>query len=128
MVFPKFFILFTLAYKTVWLIYFPIVSLNKSVELEMAGVLAFGGEILGVAGAFLVVVAWLFEVKQIIKTRHSSLDWNFGSIYLAGTLLLVAYSIQINSAVFAILNFLAALLALTCLYVKWNEKVRKGRK
>ncbi|HLC38296.1 MAG TPA: hypothetical protein VJI71_02475 [Candidatus Norongarragalinales archaeon] len=91
-------------------------------------VMAFGSEVLGIAGAFLVVVAWIFEVRQIVKTRHSPLDWNFGSIYLAGTLLLVAYSVQINSAVFAILNFLAALLALTGLYVKWNERVRKGRK
>ncbi|MEM4254855.1 MAG: hypothetical protein QXR53_00800 [Candidatus Norongarragalinales archaeon] len=84
-------------------------------------------EILGLAGAFLVVIAWVFEVNQIAKTHHSPLDWNFGVLYLAGALLLTVYAFLINSPVFAFLNLLAALMALFGLYYKWNEKKRKGR-
>jgi len=83
-------------------------------------------EIIGLAGAFLVVVAWVFEVQQIVKRHHSPLDWNFGVLYLAGALLLTAYALSINSPVFALLNLLAALMALFGLYYKWNEKKRLG--
>lgn len=87
----------------------------------------FVSEILGFAGAFLVAIAWVFEVQQIMRARHSPLDWNFGILYLAGALLLTAYALLIDSFVFALLNFLAALMALFGLYYKWNEKRAAGR-
>ncbi|HLD62281.1 MAG TPA: hypothetical protein VI875_00275 [Candidatus Norongarragalinales archaeon] len=83
-------------------------------------------EILGLAGAFLVVIAWIFEVQQIVRARHSPLDWNFGILYLSGAVLLTAYALLINSPVFALLNLLAALMALFGLYYKWNEKRAAG--
>ncbi len=57
-----------------------------------------------------------------MRAHHSPLDWNFGILYLAGALLLTAYALLIDSFVFALLNFLAALMALFGLYYKWNEK------
>ena len=80
-------------------------------------------EILGLAGSFLIVIGWIFESIQIIKTRHSPLDVNFGMLYLAGSILLVGYSIAINAWIFAFLNTLAALMALLSLFFKWKEKI-----
>ena len=82
-------------------------------------------EILGLAGTALIVFGWFFETKEIIRTRHSPLDVNFGMLYLAGSILLTVYAFAINSAVFAALNALAALMALASLYYKHEEKRRR---
>ena len=82
-------------------------------------------EILGLAGTLLIVLGWIFEVKQIIRRHHSPLDWNFGMLYLSGSILLGAYAIVINAWIFAFLNALAALMALFSLYYKWREKKSK---
>ncbi|MFH1056696.1 MAG: hypothetical protein V1717_02785 [Candidatus Micrarchaeota archaeon] len=82
-------------------------------------------EVIGIAGAFLVVIAWIFEVRQIMARHHSPLDWNFGLLYFAGSVFLVAYALAINAGVFAFLNLMAALLALVGLYYKWMEKRKK---
>ena len=88
----------------------------------------FGLDLLGIAGAFLVVIAWVFEVQQIVKQHHSPMAWNFGALYLAGAVMLTVYAFASNSPIFAVLNLLAALLALAGLYYKRVEHARVERK
>src|SRR3989344_1798134 len=84
-------------------------------------------EVLGMAGMLLIAIGWIFETKQIVKRHHSAIDWTFGTMYLYGSILLMAYAISINSWIFAFLNLLAAAMALFSLVYKWNEK-RKEKK
>ena len=84
-------------------------------------------DILGLAGTILIVIGWAFELKQIMRNNHSQLDLNFGIMYLAGSIFLMAYALSINAPIFAFLNFLAAVMALAALYYKWHEnKARKS--
>ncbi|HIH21024.1 TPA: hypothetical protein HA244_07195 [Candidatus Micrarchaeota archaeon] len=79
-------------------------------------------EIIGLMGTILIVIGWGFEIRQIIRRNHSPLDLNFGIMYLAGSIMLMAYALAINAPIFAFLNFLAAAMALLALYYKWHEK------
>ena len=85
-------------------------------------------EILGLAGMLLIAIGWIFETKQIVKRHHSAIDWTFGTMYLAGSILLLAYALSINSWIFAFLNVLAAGMALFSLAYKWNEKRKEEKK
>ncbi len=79
-------------------------------------------EVIGIAGALMIALAWFFEAMQIMRTKHSALDWTFGTVYFAGSLLLAVYAFSIDSVIFGVLNLMATLLALFGLFYKWNEK------
>lgn len=85
-------------------------------------------DVIGIAGAFMIALAWFFEAMQIMRTKHSALDWTFGTVYFAGSLLLAVYAFSINSVIFGVLNLMATLLALFGLFYKWTEKKRFAEK
>jgi lipid-A-disaccharide synthase-like uncharacterized protein len=84
-------------------------------------------DLIGILGAVLIAVGWSFEAMQTIRTRRSHLEWHFNALYAIGSLALVAYALEINSLVFAVLNALALLMALVSLWYKLREKPARKR-
>lgn len=68
-------------------------------------------EIIGLLGAFLLVVAWLPPTLSTLINKKSTMNMWFQILFFIGAGLLVVYSIQINNFVFVILNAVAAFFA-----------------
>ncbi len=61
-------------------------------------------ELFGMAGAILLIVAWIPELIEIIKSKRSKLDKRFSSLLLIATIILFIYSVLINDNVFTFIN------------------------
>ena len=61
-------------------------------------------EIIGLIGAFLLMIAWMPEIMNIVKTGKSKMDNTFTEIVLFATLILLIYSFLIDNLVFIIVN------------------------
>jgi hypothetical protein len=59
---------------------------------------------IGIAGAVLLLVAWLFETYESIKKHKVLVDLKFALIYIASTILLTVYAYQRNDFVFFWVN------------------------
>jgi len=59
---------------------------------------------IGIAGAILLLVAWLFETYESIKRHKVLVDLKFALIYIASTILLTVYAYQRNDYVFFWVN------------------------
>ncbi|HEV8289408.1 MAG TPA: hypothetical protein VGQ00_00435 [Candidatus Norongarragalinales archaeon] len=70
----------------------------------------------GLIGMALIVVAWAPIVYRTIETRESRMDPRFEALYLAGSLFLIVYAINLGDWIFATLNALAAIGAGVGLY------------
>jgi lipid-A-disaccharide synthase-like uncharacterized protein len=78
---------------------------------------------IGIAGAILLVLAWLFETLESIKKHKSLIDLKFALIYLLGTVLLAVYSFQKNDYVFLGLQFcLIILVIFEIVYTLYKKK------
>jgi len=78
---------------------------------------------IGIAGAILLVLAWLFETLESIKKHKSLIDLKFALIYLSGTILLAVYSFQKNDYVFLGLQFcLIILVIFEIVYTLYKKK------
>ena len=71
---------------------------------------------IGIIGLILLALGWIPETISIIKEKRSRINWKFGTLYVIGSLLLVAYSIQIKDTIFLILNLFVAIMAAISLY------------
>ena len=65
---------------------------------------------IGIAGAVLLLVAWLFETIESVKHHKALIDLKFSIIYITSVTLLAIYAYQRNDAVFFYNNL--ALIAL----------------
>ena len=59
---------------------------------------------IGIAGAILLLVAWLFETYESVKNHKALVDLKFALIYIASTILLTVYAYQRNDYVFFWVN------------------------
>ncbi len=80
--------------------------------------------IIGIIGLILIVIAWIPEIVEIIKTKRSNLNIGFPLLYTLGSLLLVVYSIQIKNWIFIILNSSALLLSSIGLLYTIKSKIK----
>jgi lipid-A-disaccharide synthase-like uncharacterized protein len=67
---------------------------------------------IGVAGALLLLLAWLFETYESIKKHKALVDLKFALIYITSTILLAVYSYQRNDQVFFIMQLCLIVLVL----------------
>ncbi len=67
---------------------------------------------IGAIGALLLFVAWVLATIKEVRRHKSLVDLQFSVLILFGTLFLLAYSIQINDAIFIWVNILLALVEL----------------
>jgi len=65
---------------------------------------------IGIAGAILLLAAWLFETYESVKKHKALVDLKFAIIYVISVTLLTIYSYLRNDAVFFYNN-----IALICL-------------
>ncbi len=80
--------------------------------------------IIGIIGLILIVIAWIPEIVEIIKTKRNNLNIGFPLLYTLGSLLLVVYSIQIKNWIFIILNSSALLLSSIGLLYTIKSKIK----
>jgi lipid-A-disaccharide synthase-like uncharacterized protein len=67
---------------------------------------------IGIAGAVLLLVAWLFETFESIKRHKALVDLKFALIYITSTILLTVYAYQRNDFVFFSVNICLIVLVL----------------
>ncbi|MBI4210320.1 MAG: hypothetical protein HY544_02325 [Candidatus Diapherotrites archaeon] len=81
-------------------------------------------EVFGIIGLVLIIIAWLPEVVQTIRTRKSGMKKEFIALYFCGSAFLAIYAWQLNSVPFMILNGLAAIVPLINFYFALKGKER----
>ncbi len=64
---------------------------------------------IGVIGAALLVLAWIFETSNSVRKRKLTIDKRFAAMYLVSTVILLVYSLQNGDVIFLFVN--------TCLIV-----------
>ena len=67
---------------------------------------------IGIAGAILLLVAWLFETFESVKRHKSLIDLKFAFIYIISTILLAIYAFQRSDFVFFSTNICLVILVL----------------
>ena len=67
---------------------------------------------IGIAGAMLLLAAWLFETYESVKRHKSLIDLKFAFIYITSTILLTVYAYQNNDMVFFSVNLCLIVLVL----------------
>ena len=86
-------------------------------------------ELIGFAGALLIILAWAFETIEGVKKHKALIDLKFSVISLAATFILFFYSWLNNDAVFIYLNLvLFVILSLEIWYTIHIKKVHKKKK
>lgn len=65
---------------------------------------------IGIAGAALLLVAWLFETYESVKRHKALVDLKFAYIYIVSTILLTVYAYSNNDMVFFYVNLLLIVL------------------
>jgi len=80
----------------------------------------------GIIGSICIAIAWIPQIIEIIKTRHSHLNLGFASLYVVGSLALTIYSLQIKDIIFTFLNSFALLMGMIGLI--YTIKSRKNKK
>ena len=77
---------------------------------------------IGIIGLVILALAWIPQTYSVIKKKKSNIDYKFGILYVIGSLILVAYSIQIKDYIFLILNSTVALMSAISLYFSINKR------
>lgn len=67
---------------------------------------------IGIAGAILLLAAWLFETYESVKRHKSLIDLKFAFIYIVSTVLLTVYAYQNNDMIFFSVNLCLIVLVL----------------
>jgi lipid-A-disaccharide synthase-like uncharacterized protein len=67
---------------------------------------------IGIAGAILLLAAWLFETYESVKKHKALVDLKFAFIYIVSTILLTIYAYQNNDSVFFSVNLCLIVLVL----------------
>ena len=67
---------------------------------------------IGIAGAILLLVAWLFETYESVKKHKALIDLKFAIIYIISTILLTIYAFQRNDNIFFSVNLCLIFLVL----------------
>jgi hypothetical protein len=77
----------------------------------------------GIAGAALLIAAWLFETLKSIKLHKSLVDLKFAAIYMSGTMMLAVYSFLRKDMIFLSINIiLITLVSFEILYTIFKKK------
>lgn len=82
--------------------------------------------IIGIIGATILIIAWIFATLKEIKRHKSLIDLRFSVLSLVATILLAIYSYQINNAIFVFINIsLSILITIEILYTVHVVKFKK---
>jgi len=67
---------------------------------------------IGIAGAVLLLLAWLFETFESVKRHKALVDLKFAFIYIISIILLTIYAFQRNDMIFFTVNLALVFLVL----------------
>lgn len=73
---------------------------------------------IGVIGAAILVLAWIFETINSVRKNKLTIDLRFAVMYLASTAILLVYSLQNGDVIFLFVN--ACLLILVSFEVAYS--------
>ena len=76
----------------------------------------------GILGLIVILLAWIPEVIETVKTKKAGMKKEFIALYCIGSLSLAVYAYQLNALPFLILNILAAIVPLINLYYTLHGK------
>jgi MtN3 and saliva related transmembrane protein len=86
---------------------------------------------LGLIGLACLILAWIPQTLDTLRTKTNRMNPNFAFLYLIGCIVLTYYAWMIGDVVFMLLNGGAGLLSLLNLYYSWRtfreEAVGKPR-
>ncbi|MFA5106166.1 MAG: lipid-A-disaccharide synthase N-terminal domain-containing protein [Candidatus Micrarchaeia archaeon] len=80
----------------------------------------------GIIGLLLILAGWIYELFQAIKNKKSQVPLSFAILYGLGSLLLTLHSIELNDAVFIVLNAAATIIALSNIAFSFAGKGKKA--
>lgn len=81
----------------------------------------------GLIGLSLILLGWLIETRNVLKSRKINMKIQFPLLYCIGSFFLTIYSILQGDIIFIILNGAATLMALFNIYLilflkeKWEK-------
>ena len=79
----------------------------------------------GIAGAILLLIAWLFETYESVKRHKALVDLKFAFIYITSTILLTIYAYSNNDLVFFSVNILLIMLvSFEIAYTVYKTKIK----
>jgi len=82
-------------------------------------------EYIGLAGAVILVIAWMFETIEGIREHKALIDLRFAVASLVAVILLIAYSQMIENMIFYWLNIiLGIIIVLEIAYTLSIKKVK----
>ncbi len=73
---------------------------------------------IGMIGAALLVLAWIFETANSVRKRKLTIDKRFAAMYLVSTVILLVYSLQNGDVIFLFVN--ACLIVLVSFEVAYS--------
>jgi hypothetical protein len=80
---------------------------------------------IGIAGAALLLMAWLFETYESVKRHKALVDLKFAFIYIISTILLTVYAYSNNDIVFFSVNLLLIIVVLfEIVYTIYKTKLK----
>ncbi len=71
---------------------------------------------LGLVGLFCLILAWLPQTIDVLRTKTSRMNPNFAALYMVGSWILAYYSWTINDIAFMALNAISGLMSLANFY------------
>ena len=66
---------------------------------------------IGIVGLALILVGWIWEFSQTLRSNKAGVPLSFALLYGAGSFLLTLHSMELGDIVFIILNAAATLIA-----------------
>ena len=85
-------------------------------------------EIIGIAGALFLLIAWLFETIESVKNHKSLIDLRFAFIYITGIALLAIYASETENPIFFWLNGMIFVLVLFEIIYTLHFKIMKEQR
>ncbi len=84
------------------------------------------GELIGLLGMSLIIIAWLPEIMETIRKQDAGMRLEFILLYFFGSAGLAYYSWQLNSVPFMVLNSIAAIVPIINLFY-YHKAAAKAR-
>lgn len=82
---------------------------------------------IGIIGATVLVISWVYEAMKEIEYHKSYLDLRFSLLHLVGILFLAAYSILVFDTVFMALNVILSVIIIVEIFVALHY-IKRHRK
>lgn len=81
-------------------------------------------ELFGLLGLAILLVSWLSEAYQTVKSSIAKIPITFASLYLLASILLSYHAWSLGDIIFLVLNVVTGLIALLNIYYFFNGRAK----